>query len=95
MRTRINLLRTDMILLRHIVIQHKITIVSQTIYFSDKKHRSILGEDLFFLVFTLIWTQNHLILGEDLFFGLRIFGEEHTQKKGFHLKPKLFFQNFF
>ena len=65
-RTRINLLRTDILLLRHIVIQHKFTIVSQIIYFSDTNTARFVF--LFFFGSFYFGHKNHLTLGENFFF---------------------------
>ena len=49
LRTRINLLRTGILLYRRFVVDHKITITRQTINFSDTKTAPFLGKDPIFL----------------------------------------------
>ena len=64
LRTRINLLRTDILLLRHIVVDQKITIIRQTINFSGAKTAPIQAEDLFFGLHVISDTKTASILCE-------------------------------
>ena len=54
---------------RHIVVDHKITIIRQTINFSSPKSAPIQAEDLYFGLHVILDTKTAPFLGEDLFFG--------------------------
>ena len=71
--TRINLLRTDILLL----IINKITIIRQTINFSGTKTASIQTEDLF-LAFTKFRTKNALFWVKTFVFGLLLISDTKT-----------------